>query len=218
MHCKGNLVGLFLAYFCSLTHARSVNLNITMRAPILQYFKEVIKQDRCAQYRVSWFINIPNVEEVCMLLQLSNSSPPKQTLCLCVKDGSPVSTCSSSPKLDWMIKRGMVGLFPNCAPVLVWLAFHHPLSLGCVLWLHFTIALLFVAFVTDFLKGWIDVCMLLYVVCLFLFTFFFGVHSQNMTFLRLHCPDMLHHCNICHVLINSFFKFSQVLYVLCFLS
>lgn len=35
----------------------------------------------------------------------------KQLLCLlCTKDGSPVSTCSSSPKLDWMIKRGMVGL------------------------------------------------------------------------------------------------------------
>lgn len=26
-----------------------------------------------------------------------------------LKDGSPASTCSSSPKLDWMIKKGMVG-------------------------------------------------------------------------------------------------------------
>lgn len=28
---------------------------------------------------------------------------------LTLKDGSPSSTCSSSPKLDWMIKKGMVG-------------------------------------------------------------------------------------------------------------
>lgn len=27
-----------------------------------------------------------------------------------LKDGSPASTCSSSPKLDWMIKKGMVGV------------------------------------------------------------------------------------------------------------
>lgn len=32
-----------------------------------------------------------------------------------MKDGSPASTRSSSPKLDWMIKRGMVGVnFKTC--------------------------------------------------------------------------------------------------------
>lgn len=136
-----------------------------------------------------------------MLLRLCNSFPPKQTLCLCVKDGSPVSTCSSSPKLDWMIKRGMVGLFPNCALVLLWLTFHHPLSLGCVLWLHFTIAFVFIALVPDFLKGWVD-GLHAFICGLPFFVHFCGVHSQNMTFLRLHCPDMLHHCD---VLISSVF-------------
>lgn len=48
--------------------------------------------------------------EVCVLLCVAVSHQ-KQLLCLlCIKDGSPASTCSSSPKLDWMIKRGMVGL------------------------------------------------------------------------------------------------------------
>lgn len=31
-------------------------------------------------------------------------------VCVCTKDESPASTHSSSPKLEWMIKRGMVGL------------------------------------------------------------------------------------------------------------
>lgn len=48
--------------------------------------------------------------EVCVLLCVAVSHQ-KQLLCLLrTKDGSPASTCSSSPKLDWMIKRGMVGL------------------------------------------------------------------------------------------------------------
>lgn len=35
---------------------------------------------------------------------------------VCMKDDSPASTHSSSPKLDWMIKRGMVGLCPKTCP------------------------------------------------------------------------------------------------------
>lgn len=51
----------------------------------------------------------------------------KQLFCLlCAKDGSPASTCSSSPKLDWMIKRGMVGLSPNYVLVLHRVTFHCP--------------------------------------------------------------------------------------------
>uniref|UniRef100_A0A8C6TFQ1 Target of myb1 membrane trafficking protein n=1 Tax=Neogobius melanostomus TaxID=47308 RepID=A0A8C6TFQ1_9GOBI len=53
----------------------------------------------------------------------------------CGADESPASTNSSSPKLDWMIKRGMVGLFTLCALVnphphphgllLAWVPFVH---------------------------------------------------------------------------------------------
>lgn len=32
---------------------------------------------------------------------------------VCIKDESPASSSSSSPKLDWMIKRGMVRLVLN---------------------------------------------------------------------------------------------------------
>lgn len=53
---------------------------------------------------------------MCVLLCLSNCFPLKWTLCLCMKDDSPASTRSSSPKLDWMIKRGMVGLCLKTCP------------------------------------------------------------------------------------------------------
>lgn len=33
-----------------------------------------------------------------------------------MKDDSPASTRSASPKLDWMIKRGMVRLGAKCVP------------------------------------------------------------------------------------------------------
>lgn len=47
---------------------------------------------------------------MCVLLCVAVSHQTQLLCLLCTKDGSPVSTCSSSPKLDWMIKRGMVGL------------------------------------------------------------------------------------------------------------
>lgn len=53
-----------------------------------------------------------------------------------MKDDSPASSRSSSPKLDWMIKRGMVGLSLKCVLVMD-SPVHTPLSLGVVLRLRF---------------------------------------------------------------------------------
>lgn len=102
-----------------------------------------------------------------MLLCLGNCFPPKRTLCLCMKDGSPASTCSSSPKLDWMIKRGMVGLCPTCVLVSHWVTFHYPLFS----WFCREVAVYFCCvldcFCWDFFfsfLGGLMVCMHLYVV------------------------------------------------------
>lgn len=66
-----------------------------------------------------------------------------------MKDGSPASTCSSSPKLDWMIKRGMVGLFlkmcPGFSSVHLSTTFVSLFCLGGLL--YFTFPLVWIAFV-----------------------------------------------------------------------
>lgn len=51
-----------------------------------------------------------------------------------MKDASPASTRSSSPQLDWMIKRGMVGLCLNtCHGVVVAVVGMLCVSLGSIL-------------------------------------------------------------------------------------
>lgn len=133
---------------------------------------------------------------MCMLLCLSNCFPPKLTLCLCVKDDSPASTRSSSPKLDWMIKRGMVG--PKCVLVWHWFTFSTPLpSLGFVMRLRFI-----------FCCGLDCFCLHHFLVLVFRrfwdktvwFACFYDVvktirKQKSMTMFGLHCPDMLHHCH-----------------------
>lgn len=66
-----------------------------------------------------------------------------------MKDGSPASTCSSSPKLDWMIKRGMVGLFLKTCPGFSSVHLSTTsVSLFCLVGLfYFTFALVWIDFV-----------------------------------------------------------------------
>lgn len=78
-------------------------------------------------------------------------------ICLYVKDGSPASTRSSSPKLDWMIKRGMVGVNFKTCPGFTLVSPFHTLCL-LVLFIQFWFTLLwsglghFLALVVQLLK------------------------------------------------------------------
>lgn len=85
-------------------------------------------------------------------------------ICLYVKDGSPASTRSSSPKLDWMIKRGMVGVNFKTCPGFTLVSPFHTLCL-LVLFIQFWFTLLwsglghFLALVVQLLKWSTKVCM-----------------------------------------------------------
>lgn len=149
---------------------------------------------------------------MCLFLCLSNCFPSKWTLCLCMKDGSPASTCSSSPKLDWMIKRGMVGLCLKC--VLVWFIFPHRLFPGFVTRLQFTFDVAWIAFVwiifVEFDGSVIEIkhSGVHAFRCREDDRIWFGVSISACTNYRawpfeLHCPDMLHRCHTSHVVVFS---------------
>lgn len=131
-----------------------------------------------------------------------------------MKDGSPASTCSSSPKLDWMIKRGMVGLFLKTCPGFSSVHLSTTsVSFFCLVGLfYFTFALVWIDFV--WIHFWCSVFEVLCyntLVCMIWFFFYMWrrwivflevyfcayAHSRGMTLFGPHCPDMLHCFHSC---------------------
>lgn len=101
-----------------------------------------------------------------------------------MKDGSPASTCSSSPKLDWMIKRGMVGLFLKTCPGFSSVHLSTTsVSLFCLVGLfYFTFALVWIDFVWIHFWGSVfEVLCYNTLVCM-IFFFFLYVAKMNSFF------------------------------------